>query len=210
MPMATSKREIYDKVSREIARLGDLIGGGAGQGCEDDDFTQPRAKDFDLPPKTASILRELRASRVEAFNRARAEQQNHLGWHAYGAMHGYDALAIIHPVLIAELAEIHDEPIGLVSALRIRIRDEPALMKGYILGASPLLLTKEALAMSTMSGEVEYCTPAMVRAAWAGASLGWWDAEELLMHLPPMYGVDQETAMAMMTDADVEPSVTLA
>ena len=32
MPMATSKREIYDKVSREIARLGDLIGGGAVQG----------------------------------------------------------------------------------------------------------------------------------------------------------------------------------
>ena len=203
MPMATSKREIYDTVSREIARLGDLIGGGYA--AKDD-----MVKEFDLPPKTASILRELRASRVEAFNRARAEQQNHLGWHAYGAMHGYDALAIIHPVLIAELAEIHNEPIGLVSALRIRIRDEPALMKGYILGASPLLLTKEALAMGTMSGEVGYCTPAMVRAAWAGASLGWWDAEELLMHLPPMYGVDQETAMAMMTDADVEPSVTLA
>ena len=77
MPMATSKQEIYDTVSREIARLGDLIGGGYA--AKDD-----MVKEFDLPPKTASILRELRASRVEAFNRARAEQQNHLGWHAYG------------------------------------------------------------------------------------------------------------------------------
>ena len=51
--------------------------------------------------------------------------------------------------------------------------------------------------------------PAMVRAAWAGASHGWWDAEKLLS-LPPMFGIDQETAMGMMTNAMGEPSVTLA
>ena len=206
MPMASYKQNLCMRISEEITKVADLIGGGYAAKDE-------RAKEFDLPPKTASILRELRSSRVETFNRGRAEQQNHLGWHVYGAMHGYDALGIIHPVLIAELAEIHDVHIGLVSALSIRIRDEPALMKGYILGASPLLLTKEGLPMHYSDVDVVdvgYSTPAMVRAAWAGASMGWWDAEVLLRYLPPMYGVDQETAMAMMTDAYVEPSVTLA
>ena len=198
--------DLYPFIVAEINRAAHVIQGVDG-------------KDFDLPPKTSEILTELRSSRVKMFNLARAEQQSHLGWHAYGAMHGYDALGIVHPVLIAELAEMHDIPLGIVSALRIRIRDEPAFMKGYILGPSPLLLDSSAIPISheavlnllnsTQSGVISHSTPAMVRAAWAGASNGWWDAEKLLL-LPPMFGIDQETAMGMMTNAMGEPSVTLA
>lgn len=198
--------DLYPFIVAEMHRAAHIIQGVDG-------------KDFNLPPKTSEILTELRSSRVKTFNLARVEQQSHLGWHAYGAMHGYDALGIVHPVLIAELAEMHGIPLGIVSALRIRIRDEPAFMKGYILGPSPLLLDSSALPLDHQvvlnllnkgeNGVIAYSTPAMVRAAWTGANHDWWDAEQLLS-LPPMFGIDQETAMGMMTNAMGEPSATLA
>ena len=183
------------QITRELQRIGHVIG-----------------QQFQLPPKTAHVLETLRASRVNVNNIARNSQQNHLGWHAYGHMHIYDNLEIVHPILIQELAEIHNVPVGMVSALTIRIRDEPALMKGYVTNISPLVLNKMNYPLELPAfnmDEIAYSTPMLVRAAWAGAEEGWWDAEDLLS-LPPMYGVSTEDAVAMLADANTEPSVTLA
>lgn len=188
-------KEILIQITRELQRVGHLIG-----------------QQFDLPPKTANILETLRLSRVEIANMARVSQQNHLGWHAYGHTHSYDGLAIVHPILIQELAEIHDVPVALVSALSIRIRDEPALMRGYVTGLAPLVLNEMNYPVqlpTTNMNDIAYITPMLARAAWAGAEKGWWDAEDLLT-LPPMFGVSAEDAIEMMANANTEPSVTLA
>tara|TARA_B100001094_G_scaffold329920_1_gene393845 strand:+ start:6161 stop:6730 length:570 start_codon:yes stop_codon:yes gene_type:complete len=188
-------KDILIQITRELQRVGHLIG-----------------QQFQIPPKTAHLLETLRASRVSISNKARDSQQNHLGWHAYGHMHSYDNLAIVHPILIQELAEIHNVPVGLVSALTIRIRDEPALMKGYVTSISPLVLNEMnyPLELPTPNmDEIAFITPMLARAAWAGAQEGWWDAEALLS-LPPMFGVSAEDAVEMMANADTEASVTLA
>lgn len=188
-------KDILIQITRELKRVGHLIG-----------------QEFELPPKTAHVLKTLRESRVSIKNKARNSQQNHLGWHVYGHKHSYDNLAVIHPILIEELAEIHNVPVGMVSALTIRIRDEPALMKGYVTSISPLVLNKMyyPLQLPTPNmDEIAHITPMLARAAWTGAQEGWWDAEDLLS-LPPMLGISTEDAVAMIADADTEASVTLA
>ena len=55
--------EIETLVAREIARVIELIG-----------------REFDLPPKTASILSELRAARTKCKKLA-LTNENHLGWY---------------------------------------------------------------------------------------------------------------------------------
>jgi hypothetical protein len=110
---------------------------------------------------------------------------------------------------------------GILSALVIGYRDEPALMKGYIKGMYPLFVSAPTgnIVEHSMKrppelhlhwdSTVTHSTPALVRAAWAGAEEGWWDAEQL-MYLPKVYGISDEDAQRLMADAMQEPSVTLA
>lgn len=195
--------EIETLVSREIARVIELIG-----------------TEFDLPPKTASILSELRAARMKCKKLA-LTNENHLGWHTFGQENGGTSIDNILPLLISELSEIHEEPMGILSALVIGYRDEPALMKGYIKGMYPLFVSAPTgnIVEHGMKrppelhlhwdSTVTHSTPALVRAAWAGAEEGWWDAEQL-MYLPKVYGISDEDAQRLMADAMQEPSVTLA
>jgi hypothetical protein len=195
--------EIETLVAREIARVIELIG-----------------REFDLPPKTASILSELRAARMKCKKLA-LTNENHLGWYTFGQENGGISIDNILPLLISELSEIHEEPMGILSALVIGYRDEPALMKGYIKGMYPLFVSAPTgnIVEHSMKrppelhlkwdSTVTHSTPALVRAAWAGAEEGWWDAEQL-MYLPKVYGISDEDAQRLMADAMQEPSVTLA
>jgi len=195
--------EIETLVAREIARVIELIG-----------------REFDLPPKTASILSELRAARMKCKKLA-FTNENHLGWYTFGQENGGISIDNILPLLISELSEIHEEPMGILSALVIGYRDEPALMKGYIKGMYPLFVSAPTgnIVEHGMKrppelhlhwdSTVTHSTPALVRAAWAGAEEGWWDAEQL-MYLPKVYGISDEDAQRLMADTMQEPSVTLA
>ena len=151
--------EIETLVAREIARVIELIG-----------------REFDLPPKTASILSELRAARMKCKKLA-FTNENHLGWYTFGQENGGISIDNILPLLISELSEIHEEPMGILSALVIGYRDEPALMKGYIKGMYPLFVSAPTgnIVEHGMKrppelhlhwdSTVTHSTPALVRAA---------------------------------------------
>ena len=187
--------EIEKQALREMARVIELIG-----------------REFDLPPKTASVLSELRAARMKCKKLA-LRNENHLGWYMFGGENGGTSVDNILPLLVSELSEIYEEPMGILSALAFSYRDEPALMKGYIRGVQPLFVSAPTGNIVELSmnwdSTVTHSAPALLRAAWAGAEEGWWDAEQL-MYLPKVYGISDEDAQRLMADAMQEPSVTLA
>tara|TARA_R110002020_G_scaffold168349_4_gene357091 strand:- start:5717 stop:6058 length:342 start_codon:yes stop_codon:yes gene_type:complete len=113
-------------------------------------------------------------------------------------------------MLIEELSEIYDTPIGIFSGLQLQMRSDPAMMKVYNRGPAPFFVDKQGKPTFDRQGAAR-TTPEYLRVAWDGSLENMWDAEDLLT-VPRIYGLTDEGAEFMMQNVKtyVGPDITVA
>ena len=153
--------------------------------------------EFDIPPKTAALITSLRASKARLALRVDDSLHQHLGWHALGSENVIGRN--IWYMLIEELSEIYDTPIGLLSALKLNIRSDPSFMRVRNGGPAPFYV--DSSGNPTYDRKAANRTmPEYLRAAWHGGMENMWDTEDLLT-VPRIVGLTDEGAEYMMENA---------
>jgi len=164
--------------------------------------------EFDIPPKTAALIATMRASKASLRLRVDDSLHQHLGWHILGSENVINQN--IWYMLIEELSEIYETPIGILSALQLIIRSDPSYMRVRNRGPAPFFV--DINGKPTFDRAVAHrTTPEYLRCAWDGSLEHMWDAEDLLT-VPRIFGLTDEGALYMMKNAKIHngPDVTVA
>ena len=166
---------------------------------------------FDIPPKTASVIKALRESRARLTLRVDDSLHQHLGWHSIGqeSIVGIN----IWYMLIEELAEIYEIPVSVLSALRLSLRSDPSFMA--VTNRGPAAFFVDNHNQLTWDRTVAtYVTPEYLRVAWDLAMTDEnesYNVEDLLT-LPRIYGLTDAGSRVMMSQVKTHsgPEVTVA
>ena len=104
---------------------------------------------------------------------------------------------LMHWMLVREIAKQFSVPVSFVLGLDLIPTAEPARLAVYNRGPVPLIADGKG-------------TPALYRAAYAGADAGDWDAELLLLLPPPQFVLPMEMLEKVSVSTSGEPDLTMA
>ena len=151
-------------------------------------FSDNLGESFPIPPRTADLITERRRLMVHLDDRVTDNAYNHTGWGEIfvpANVAGIDD-ALTKYALCVELAEMYNVPVSFPAALHMQISTEPARMRVYNMGMTPLTNRTQTLS-----------TPSLTRVAWEGAEFGLWDMEDVFTLPPPMVPIPPEALEAM-------------
>ena len=166
---------------------------------------------FDIPPKTASVIKALRQSKARLSLRVDDSLHQHLGWHSIGQ----ESILGINTwyMLIEELAEIYEIPVSVLSALQLSFRSDPSFMTVTNRGPAAFFVDNHNQ-LTWDRRHASYVTPEYLRVAWDLAMTDEnesYNVEDLLT-LPRIYGLTDAGSQVMMTQVKTHsgPEVTVA